>query len=406
MAPGAATVRLLRGRTKPLWAGHPWVYAASIERVEGSPADGEVVEVRDDAGRFVARGFWNSRSVLRVRVLTREEGATDLPAVVAARVRAAVALRRESGVPAETDAYRVVHAEGDGLPGIVVDACADHLVLQVSVLGMERLLEPLCDALEEALRPRGIWLRGGARHAREEGIAEGDRLLRGTEPPETVWVRERGVGFGVDLRSGAKTGHFSDQRENRARFGALCGGRRVLDAFCGTGGFALHALVNGGAAFAVCIDGSAPALERLAANAGRNGVGGRVETRKEDGFLALRRLAGGSERFGAVSVDPPRMADNKHQTEGALKALREIHLRALLLLAEGGVLATSSCSGAVTDDAFEDTLREAARLARRRVQVLYRGGQGPDHPWSIVAPEGRYLRFLLARVTAPNSPRP
>ncbi|MCK6481675.1 MAG: class I SAM-dependent methyltransferase [Planctomycetes bacterium] len=393
-----ATVHLLRGRSKPLWAGHPWVYAASVERVEGDPPDGAAVEVRDDAGRFLGRGFWNSRSILRVRILTREEGETDLAAVVAARVREAAALRELAGVPAETDVYRVIHAEGDGLPGIVVDACAGFLVVQVSVLGMEALLGPLADALAAALRPRGIWLRGGARHARAEGISGEDRPLRGVSPPDTVWARERGVGFGVDLRSGAKTGHFSDQRENRARFAALCRGRRVLDAFCGTGGFALHALVNGGAASAVCLDGSEAALERLRVNAQRNGVGERIERVREDGFLGLRRLEGTGARFGAVSVDPPRLADNRHQVEGALKALREIHLRALLLLEEGGVLAASSCSGAVGDEPFEETLREAARLARRRVQVVYRGGQGPDHPWSVVAPEGRYLRFLLARV--------
>jgi 23S rRNA (cytosine1962-C5)-methyltransferase len=202
----------------------------------------------------------------------------------------------------------------------------------------------------------------------------------------------------VDLRAGAKTGHFADQRENRARFGELCGGRRVLDAFCGTGGFALHALVNGKAASALGVDAAAPALDRFLGNAARNGVGAKVTTRKEDGFLALRRLAGGRERFGAVSVDPPRLAARKHDLEGALRALRDVHQRALEVLEDGGVLATSSCSGAVDDDAFEGTLRDAARLARKRVQVIHRGGQGPDHPWSVVAPEGRYLRFLLARV--------
>ena len=394
-----ATVHLRRGRAKPVWAGHPWIYAASVERVEGAPADGDVVEVRDERGRFVARGFWNSRSLLRVRVVTMDEGASDLAAVVADRVRAAAALRVLAGVPSETSSWRLLHADGDGLPGVVADFHGGFVVLQVSVLGMERLLEPLAAAIGEAVRPRGIWLRGGARHAKAEGVAAGDRLLGGTAPPGVVEVLERGVRFGVDLRAGAKTGHFADQRENRARFAALCRGRRVLDAFCGTGGFALHALVNGGAAAAVCVDGSAQALERLRDNAARNGVEARVTALKEDGFLALGRLSRKGERFGAVSLDPPRMAETRHDLEGALKAHGDLHLRALELAEEGGVLGTSSCSGAVDDEAFEDTLREAARLAKRRVQVLYRGGQGPDHPWSVVAPEGRYLRFLLARVT-------
>ncbi len=392
-------VHLRRGRAKPLWAGHPWVYAESVDRVEGSPADGDLVEVVDEAGRFVARGFWNSRSVLRVRVLSREEGAENPAAVIRGRVREAVALRETAGIRAETDVFRVIHGEGDGLPGVTADYCAGWVVVQVSVLGMETLLDPLADALVEALRPRGVWLRGGARHAKAEGVGAGDRLLRGEEPPETAWARERGVLFGVDLRGGAKAGHFSDQRENRARFAVLCRGRRVLDAFSGTGGFGLHALVNGGAASVLALDGSAPALERLRANAERNGVGGRVEARKQDAFLSLRAMAGKGERFGAVSVDPPRLAEKKHEIRGALKALQELHLRAMHLLEDGGILAASSCTGAIGDDAFEETLRDAARLAKSSVQVVYRGGQGPDHPWSVVAPEGRYLRFVLARVT-------
>jgi 23S rRNA (cytosine1962-C5)-methyltransferase len=166
-----ATVVVRRGRAKPLWAGHPWVYAESVERVEGAPADGDLVEVRDDGGRFVARGFWNSRSVLRVRVLTREERAAPPAALVRERVLAAAALRRAAGVPEETEAWRLVHGEGDGLPGVVADLVAGFAVVQVSVLGMERLLDPLADAVVEAVRPRGVWLRAGARHAREEGVA-------------------------------------------------------------------------------------------------------------------------------------------------------------------------------------------------------------------------------------------
>ena len=395
-----ATVVLRGGKAKPLWAGHPWVYVGSVERVDGGPADGDLVDVRDADGRFVARGFWNSRSVLRVRVLHREEAARDPAAVVAARVRAAVALREAAGVPGETGAWRVIHGDGDGLPGVVADLAGGWIVVQVSVLGVERLLDPLADALVAALRPRGVWLRGGARHARGEGVAAGDRLLRGEAPPPVAWTRERGVWFGIDLRAGAKTGHFADQRESRARFAAVSKGRRVLDAFAGTGGFALHALVNGGAASAVALDGSAAALERLRENAQRNGVAARVETRREDAFDVLRRMEGAGERFGAVSVDPPRLASTKHDIKGALAALREVHLRALGLVEDGGFVATSCCSGAIPDEAYLDTLRDAARLARRTVQVIHQGGAGPDHPWSVAAPEGRYLRFLLARVTA------
>jgi 23S rRNA (cytosine1962-C5)-methyltransferase len=370
-----------------------------VQRVEGEPADGDEVLVRDPEGRFLARGFWNGRSVLRVRILTLREDAPSAALLVAERVREAVALRDAVGLPARGDLHRIVHGDGDGLPGVVVDRVGDFLVVQVSVLGMERLLDPLAAALQDALRPRGILLRGGARHAREEGVLPGHRTLLGEDPPDLVEAREDGVKFGVDVRGGAKTGHFCDQRENRVAFAARCAGRKVLDAFSATGGFGLHALVSGGAASVLAIDGSAPALERVVDNAERNGVSDRVRVLRDDVFLALRRLEGSGERFGAVSVDPPRMASGKSRTEGALKAYGEVHHRALLLLEEGGILSTSSCSGAVAEEAWENTLREAARRARRRVQILHRGGQGPDHPWSVVAPEGRYLKNLLARVT-------
>jgi 23S rRNA (cytosine1962-C5)-methyltransferase len=396
-----AVVAIRRGRARPLWAGHPWIFASSVDRVEGSPADGDLVEVRDDAGRFLARGFWNGRSLLRVRVLTLRADHPPLADLVAERVRRAVALRRDAGVPAATEAWRAVHGEGDFLPGVVADAFGPFVVLQVSVKGMEALVDPLAAALARECGARGVWLRGGARHADREGVVEGeDRAVLGEEPPETAWCRESGTWFGVDIRGGQKTGHFADQRENRLRFAAACAGRSVLDAFSATGGFGLVALVRGAASSVLALDGSAPALERLLANADRNGVRDRVSVERGDAFLALRRLEGSGRRFGAVSVDPPRMADRKGAAEGALKAHRELHLRALLLLEEGGVLATSSCSGAVSEEAFLETLREAARMAKRRIQVLHLGGAGPDHPWSPVHPEGRYLSFLLARVTA------
>ncbi len=393
-------VRVRRGRAKPLWAGHPWVYAASIESVEGDPADGDEVAVHDAEGRFLARGLWNSRSLLRVRVLTLREDAPPLAALVEERVREAVALREAAGVPRASELHRVVHGEGDGLPGVVVDRCGEFLVVQISVLGMERALDALAAALDGALAPRGILLRGGARHAADEGVALETRVLRGEEPPDTVWAREGGVTFGVDLRGGAKTGHFSDQRGNREAFAALCGGRRVLDAFAGTGGFGLHALISGGAASVVALEGSGSATERLRANAARNGVADRVVAERGDVFRELRRLHEAGERFGAVSVDPPRMAEKRGALEGALKGYGEIHFRALSMLEDGGVLCASSCTGVMEEEAWEGTIREAARRARRRVQVLRRGGQGPDHPWSVVAPEGRYLKCLLARVTA------
>ncbi|MHC4924868.1 MAG: class I SAM-dependent rRNA methyltransferase, partial [Planctomycetota bacterium] len=208
------TVVIRKGRAKPLWAGHPWVFAGSIHRVEGEPVNGDLVRVVDDRGRSIGCGFWHDSSALRVRILTRGEGEVDTASVIATRVRDAVALRRAAGVMDSTNLWRCIHGDGDGLPGVVADVVGDWVVVQLSVLGMERHLDALAAAISTELGCKGVWLRGGARHADREGLPAEDRLLLGEEPPETIWAEEQGVAYGVDLRRGAKTGHFSDQREN------------------------------------------------------------------------------------------------------------------------------------------------------------------------------------------------
>jgi 23S rRNA (cytosine1962-C5)-methyltransferase len=256
----------------------------------------------------------------------------------------------------------------------------------------------LAEILAEETGVRGVLLRRVPRFETAEGLAgaEGDLL---DEPvPAEIEARESGVRFLVRPRAGQKTGHYADHRENRVHVRAVAGGRRVLDAFTGTGGFAISAAL-GGATEVLAIDSSPAALETAGRNAERNGVtNARFE--KDDVFRALRRLEADGERFGLIVLDPPRMAARKREIRGALRGYKELNLRAMRLLDEGGFLATASCTGLVADEAFERTVRDAALDARVAFTVLRRGGQAPDHPWTVAAPEGRYLKFLLGRVTA------
>lgn len=394
-----ATVMLRQGRVRPVHAGHPNVYDGAIERVDGEPATGDEVDVADPAGRFVGRGIWNTESTVRVRVYSQEPGPLD-DAWVARRIERAVRLRREVlRLDEITDAYRVVHGDGDGFPGLVVDRYRDHAVVMVTARGTADRRAAIAAALMEHLAVRGVWERAATSYAKSEGFHPGGGRLAGDAAPESVEVREGELRFAVDLREGAKTGHFLDQRDNRAAFAALCPrDARVLDLFSGTGGFGLAAARLSGAASVVAVDVSGRAHERLRANAALNGVADRVTAVQQDGFQAARSLEDAGRLFEAVCVDPPRFAVSRREIAGALRGYHELNLRAMRLVAPGGILATSSCTGVLSEAEFHLMLRDAAADAGRRVQVLRVSGQGPDHPWVTAAPEGRYLKHALARV--------
>jgi 23S rRNA (cytosine1962-C5)-methyltransferase len=391
-------VVLAERHAKPAWAGHPNVYDGAIERVEGTPQTGDEVDVVDQRERYVGRGVWHATSAVRVRIYRAGEGPLDA-AFVRARIAQAVALRRDVlRLPERTQGWRVVHGDGDRFPGLVADLYGPWVVVQVTTLAAAQRRTAIASALLEECGAAGVWERAATSYAVAEGFPPGGGKIAGETPPESVEFREDGILWKVDIRSGQKTGHFLDQRDNRAEFAALCGGRRVLDVFSGTGGFGVAALAAGGAASLLAVDASASSLVRLAENAAANGVGDKVETKSGDAFDHLRALVAENARFAAVSVDPPRFAASKRELPGAIRGYRELNLRALQLLEPGGILATSSCTGVLSDEDFERTLRDAAVDARRRVQVLRRGGQGADHPWLTAVPESRYLKHVLARV--------
>jgi 23S rRNA (cytosine1962-C5)-methyltransferase len=392
-------LRLLPGKAKPLWHGHPWVHASSVASLEDG--EGDVVRVEDADGATIGRAWLSPASAIRARLFSRGADETPEDDVLAARLAAASALRRRLlPDPARTDAYRLVHAEADGVPGLVVDRFGPVLVAQFATRPLLARRDLLARLLLEATGAASLVARPGGKEE-EEGIApEEVAFAAGAPAPERVRVVEEGVVLEVDLRRGQKTGHYADQRENRALVGDVARGGRVLDLYAGTGGFSLQALVRG-ASRALAVDASAPALAAAEANARENGVAERLETARGEALERARALAKAGESFDVVVADPPRYAASRAGLSKALAAYRTTTAVAMARVVPGGFLATFSCSGAVTPEAFEGSVRAAAVECRRPASVLRVLSAGPDHPVSLAAPEGRYLTGLLLRVGAP-----
>jgi 23S rRNA (cytosine1962-C5)-methyltransferase len=396
-----ARVHLRKSRARPLWARNPTVFAGSIARVDGDPGSGDVVDVVDHRGKFIARGFFDAASAARVAALTWDPDEAVDEDLLGRRIEEARRLRGETlGLPDDaTDAYRMVHGAGDGLPGLVVDRYGDWLSVRLGSPGLERRRDALGRILIETLGARGVWVAREPSLRSRRGEEAFTGLLAGDAPPDPVVFREGGLEYAVSLAAGLKTGHFLDQRDNRLRVASFVRGRNVLDAFCATGGFAVAASALGGAASVRAVDESAAALAHAAGNALRNGVEN-VEWVEGDVFADLRALEAAGERFGAIVLDPPAFARTAREKARALRGYKEINLRALGLLEPGGVLATCSCSSPITADDLEIVLREAGMDRGLDVRVLERRGQGPDHPVSAAAPESRYLDCLIVTTGA------
>ncbi|MEK6607440.1 MAG: class I SAM-dependent rRNA methyltransferase [Myxococcota bacterium] len=382
-------LHLRRGRAKPLWHGHPWVYSGAVARVEGECAPGDVVEVVDFEGRVIGRGFSNPRSQIVCRLATwRADEALDA-AWLARRMGEAIALRRRLGLPSDrTDAYRLVNSEGDGLPGLVVDVYGDVAAVQFTALGLQLRAEEVFDSIERALGPRAIVEVGGQAFAEAEGFVPQVGPRRG-EAVAVARVRENGLAFEVDLYAGQKTGLFLDQRENHEAFGALARGARVLDLHAYAGGFALHA-ARGGAASVVAVDVSRRAVERARENALTNGLA--ILAVEADAFHYLE--AAPRESFDLVACDPPKFARARKDLDAALKGYRRLNALAMAAVARGGVLLTCSCSQLVSEEDFQRVIAGAAVDARRTARLLRVSHQAQDHLVPVGFPEGQYLKCL------------
>ncbi len=392
-----ATVVLKPKRARPFFGRHPWVLDSAVLRLDGTAAEGDVVDLTTHDGTFVARGLWNPASRIRVR-LYAFDAATRLDAAFwRTRLEAAVALRRALGLDDRAGGCRLVNSEGDDLSGLIVDRYSDSLAVQVTAAALVPRLEMICDILESLVAPRAILLRGADRGlAKLEGLHLADRVVRGTPPTGPIFVAERGLRFGVDLAEGQKTGYYLDQRDNRQAAAAYARGRRVLDMFCYSGGFAV-ACAAGGARSVLAVDSSAKATTLAKANADLNGAAN-VTVETSDAFEKLDALSAAGERFGMVILDPPKFARSRASVDDALRAYHRINRVAVDLLEPGGILVTCSCSGSVPRDDFLQMLAGVAQRSGRPIQLLECRGAAPDHPVSASCLEGEYLKCIIARV--------
>jgi 23S rRNA (cytosine1962-C5)-methyltransferase len=370
-------------------SGHPWIYRSDLVQVHAE--GGHTVRVISSRGRALGYALYSDRSEIALRLLTREDEAPT-PETWRQRIAAAVAYRASLGIDAT--AYRMVHAEGDRLPSLIVDRYGDHLVVQTLSQGTDRLLPQIAEALVELVQPAGILARNDPRVRALEGLEQRVDLLYGVVP-EKIAVREGSVSYEVDPWRGQKTGLFLDQRENREAAARYARGR-LLDAFSYHGGFALALAPRCERVLAVDI--SEDAVAQIAANAARNGIGN-VETRAMNVFDELRELERRGEQFDTIVLDPPAFAKSKAALRKALSGYKEINLRALKLLAPGGFLITCTCSYNVSEADFSDVLAAAAVDAHAAIAVVEKRTQGRDHPIMLTVPETYYLKcFILRKV--------
>lgn len=391
----AGVVRLRPGREKAAREGHPWVFSGAVSAVDGNPAAGDVVRVEDAGGAFLGRGHYSPASRIQVRLLEAREGTAVDTSWWRDRLREAVARRRDA-LRDPAGACRLAFSEADRLPGLVADRYADRVAIQVHTPGAERMREATVAALRELLAPVAVLDRSDEGHRVLEGLGP---VAAGAdeEPPAPVEILEAGLRFAVDLSAGQKTGFYVDQGLNRAAVAACAAGRRVLDVFCYTGGFSVHA-ARAGAAALTLVDSSRDALEAASRHLALNGLAGTTaEFVRGNAFEELRRMRDAGRSFDLVVLDPPRLAPTRAQAARAARAYKDVNLLALKLLAPEGILATFSCSGGIEPAFFREIVRWAAKDAGREVQVLQTLGQPPDHPVRLSFPESEYLKGLLCR---------
>jgi 23S rRNA (cytosine1962-C5)-methyltransferase len=392
-----ASLTLKPGHVQPIWAGHPWVYEQAISRIEGGAVAGDELSVVDPRGNFIGRGFYSPGSAIPVRILVRDPQTTIDVELFRSRIERAVQRRRAFGLPsAETNALRLVNAEGDDLPGLVVDLFDDVVVVQLGTAGMKRRETMLLEAIERVLSPRAIVDRTSAAVARGENFQLAEGVVRGDTSLSALSFSERGVSYDLPLSLAQKTGFYFDQRPMRGRVEQLAKGRRVLDAYSYVGAFALAA-ARGGATEVVAVDESALALEVGAECARKNGLLDRIRYVRDDARERMT-LAGREGGFDLVLCDPPKFAPRKSSKLGAVAAYQRLCAAACRATKPGGLVLVSSCSAAIGLDLLVRALAIGARDVNVRTTVLERFFQGFDHPVPAAFPEGLYLKSILAHV--------
>jgi 23S rRNA (cytosine1962-C5)-methyltransferase len=373
-------------------SSHPWIFQKMIEWPADRIPPGSVVDVEDRDGQWVGRGFFNGHSRIALRILTAQpEQAIDAP-FMAERIRQAIALRREAlKLDDVTDAYRVIHSEGDGLSGLVVDRFAGTIVVEYFSAGMFRLREAIHAALGQEFPGSTLYWFAEEHIQKQESFD-----CHPPASPLSCIIREHGVRYRVAPGGKHKTGFFADQRDNRRMLAGFCAGQRVLDLCCNTGGFAVSAAAIGNAAEVTGVDLDESALDLARQNAALNQA--RVRFVQADIFTWLRDIQPSGQRFDVVVLDPAKQTRDRDEIDFALKRYFDMNKLALTVVAPGGIFLTCSCTGLVREGDFLESLRRAAWQVGREMQVLHVGGAGPDHPFMLHVPESRYLKAVFCRV--------
>lgn len=399
-------IYLRRGKDKPVRKHHPWIFSGAIERVQDA-ADGDTVEVFDAGGEWLARAAFNSRSQIAARVWTFDRDEAIDREFLRRRIKSALALRAGLAAPnagatltarerLKTRGTRIVNAESDGLPGLVVDYYAGHLVAQFLTLGIELHKTAVVEVLQEMFAPRSIYERSDVDVRKKEGLAETKGLLWGEEPPDEVEIEENTLRFRVDVRGGHKTGFYLDQSVNRQRATPYLRGS-VLNAFAYTGAFGVYTAATNGAQV-TNLDASAASLDLARENFELNGVSVNAEYVTADAFQKLREYRAEGRAFDAIVLDPPKFVTSQSNLDRATRGYKDLNMIALQLLNPNGFLVTFSCSGLVDARLFQQIVFGAAVDARRDAQIVEKLGQAPDHPIGLNFPEGEYLKGLILRV--------
>ncbi len=399
-------VHLKRGKERPVLAHHPWIFSGAIARVENA-SDGDTVDVFDAAGQWIARGYYNSHSQIAVRVWTWDRDEDIDRAFLRTRLAHAIAERNDLIDHQSTNAYRLVNAESDLLPGLVVDRYAESIVLQFLTLGLEKRKQEIIDLVAELEEPLGIYERSDVDVREKEGLTPSVGVVYGQEPPETIEIRENNFRFLVDVRRGHKTGFYLDQRENRRRVAEMLGQREpkageraseILNVFSYTGAFGVYLCGAMDHARVVNLDASGDALTLARENMRLNGYESNGEYVEGDAFQVLRRYRDEARAFDVIILDPPKFVYAQSQLQAGCRGYKDINLLALKLLKPGGTLVTFSCSGLVGADLFQKVVFGASVDAGREVQIMARLLQAADHPILLSFPESEYLKGMVCRV--------
>ena len=390
-------VTLKKGGGRELKAGGMWIYDNEIDTFSDGVTDGGLVELHDFDGYFMGIGFVNRKSKITVRMLSRHEGEIN-EEFIKQRVKDAVSYRMDT---VDTSSCRLIFGEADFLPGIVIDKFSDVLVVESLALGIDRFKQLIVDDLKEILKEygmpiRGVYERSDAKVRQLEGMERVKGFI-GEEFDTKVMITENGVKYYVDVKDGQKTGFFLDQKYNRRAIGGLCKGAKVLDCFTHTGSFALNAGISG-ASSVLGVDASELAVNQATENAKLNGLEDIVRFKCADVFDLLPQLEKSGEKFDVVILDPPAFTKSRNSIKNAVKGYREINLRGMKLVKDGGYLATCSCSHFMDPELFTKTIGEAARNVHKRLRQIEYRTQSPDHPILWSADESLYLKFYIFQV--------